>query len=118
MKLNKKTVTYILDIAFILFAGIMVFRIFFHNRELGDIIEDVKRADNCWTILGLVTIVAFVCCESCIFHYMLRIYKIKVSLLRCIRYSFIGFFFSCITPSASGGQPMQIVYMKRDAVPP
>ena len=116
MKLSKKTVTYILDIAFILFAGVMVFRIFFHNRELGDIIEDVKRADNCWTILGLVTIVAFVCCESCIFHYMLRIYKIKVSLLRCIRYSFIGFFFSCITPSASGGQPMQIVYMKRDGI--
>lgn len=108
--------TYILDIAFIAFAGIMVFRIFFGNREIGDIIEDVKRADTRWTIVGLITIIAFVCCESWIFHYMLRIYKIKVSLLRCIRYSFIGFFFSCITPSASGGQPMQIVYMKRDGI--
>ena len=116
MNLNKKTVTYILDIAFILFAGIMVFRIFFRNRELGDIIEDVKRADTCWTVLGLITIIAFVCCESWIFHYMLRIYKIRVSILRCIRYSFIGFFFSCITPSASGGQPMQIVYVKRDGI--
>ena len=108
--------TYILDIAFIAFAGIMVFRIFFGNREIGDIIEDVKRADTRWTVLGLFVIVAFVCCESWIFHYMLRIYKIRVSMLRCIRYSFIGFFFSCITPSASGGQPMQIVYMKRDGI--
>lgn len=116
MKLGKKAVTYILDIAFILFAGIMVFRIFFHNKELGDIIEDIKRADVTWVIIGLITIVAFVCCESWIFHYMLRIYKIKVSPLRCIRYSFIGFFFSCITPSASGGQPMQIAYMKRDGI--
>lgn len=108
--------TYILDIAFIAFAGIMVFRIFFGNREIGDIIEDVKRADTRWTVLGLFVIVAFVCCESWIFHYMLRIYKIRVSMFRCIRYSFIGFFFSCITPSASGGQPMQIVYMKRDGI--
>ena len=114
--MNKKTVTYILDIAFIAFAGLMVFRIFFGNREIGDIIEDVKRADTRWTVAGLVVIVAFVCCESWIFHYMLRIYKIRVSMLRCIRYSFIGFFFSCITPSASGGQPMQIVYMKRDGI--
>ncbi|MBO6140969.1 MAG: flippase-like domain-containing protein [Ruminococcus sp.] len=94
----------------------MVFRIFFGNREIGDIIEDVKRADTRWTVLGLFVIVAFVCCESWIFHYMLRIYKIRVSMFRCIRYSFIGFFFSCITPSASGGQPMQIVYMKRDGI--
>lgn len=108
--------TYILDIAFIAFAGIMVFRIFFGNREIGDIIEDVKRADTRWTVLGLFVIMAFVCCESWIFHYMLRIYKIRVSMFRCIRYSFIGFFFSCITPSASGGQPMQIVYMKRDGI--
>lgn len=27
-----------------------------------------------------------------------------------------GFFFSCITPSASGGQPMQIYYMKKEKI--
>ena len=35
----------------------------------------------------------------------------------CALYSFVGFFFSCITPSASGGQPMQIFYMKKDKLP-
>lgn len=35
-------------------------------------------------------------------------------LLRCISYSFIGFFFSGINPSATGGQPMQLYYMKKD----
>ena len=28
-----------------------------------------------------------------------------------------GSFFSGITPSASGGQPMQLYYMKRDGIP-
>jgi hypothetical protein len=33
---------------------------------------------------------------------------------KVMRYSFIGFFFSGITPSASGGQPAQIYYMNKD----
>lgn len=114
--LNKKTVTYILNIIFIAFAAIMVYRIFFGNSELSDIAEDVKQANTVWTVSGLVVLIAFVCCESWIIHYMLRIYKIKISFLRCVRYSFVGFFYSCITPSSSGGQPMQIVYMKRDGI--
>ena len=31
--------------------------------------------------------------------------------------SSVGFFFSCITPSASGGQPAQIYYMKKEKIP-
>ncbi len=40
----------------------------------------------------------------------------KTKLHQCIRYSFIGFFYSCITPSASGGQPAQIYYMSKDGL--
>ena len=31
-------------------------------------------------------------------------------------YSFIGFLFNAITPSASGGQPMQVLYMNMDGI--
>jgi len=41
----------------------------------------------------------------------------KVKLSHCILYSFVGFFFSCITPSATGGQPAQIYFMKKDKIP-
>lgn len=41
-------------------------------------------------------------------------YRKKVSLFRCFSYSFIGFFFSGITPSATGGQPAQLLAMKKD----
>lgn len=30
------------------------------------------------------------------------------------QYSFIGFFYSGITPSATGGQPVQLYYMSKD----
>lgn len=35
----------------------------------------------------------------------------------CFLFSSVGFFFSCITPSASGGQPAQIYYMKKEKIP-
>ncbi len=46
--------------------------------------------------------------------YLLKGIGEQPALLRCVSYSFIGFFFSGITPSATGGQPMQLYYMRRD----
>ena len=40
----------------------------------------------------------------------------KSSFIRNIRYTLIGFFFSAITPAASGGQPMEIYYMHKDNI--
>ncbi len=44
---------------------------------------------------------------------MMRSYGIKLKKRTCFLFSSVGFFFSCITPSASGGQPMQAYYMKK-----
>ena len=40
----------------------------------------------------------------------------KISLKNGIKYALVGFFFSSVTPSASGGDPMQIYYMKKDGL--
>ena len=40
----------------------------------------------------------------------------KISIPQSFKYSLIGFFFSSITPAASGGQPMQIYYMHKDNI--
>lgn len=53
--------------------------------------------------------------ESAIIWYMMRSYG-EAHLKKTFCFLFIGglFFWSCITPSASGGQPMQIYYMKKE----
>ena len=40
----------------------------------------------------------------------------KSNFLSNFKYALIGFFFSSITPAASGGQPMQIYYMHKDNI--
>ena len=69
-----------------------------------------------WIAGGAAAAVAFVAGESVIIHYMLRVLEQKTSFFRCLKYSFIGFFFSYITPSSTGGQPMQMYHMKKDKI--
>lgn len=94
----------------------LTYRLLFSGQELSEIAEDIQSADPVWILLGLLLVFCFVAGESCIIHYMLRVCKQKVPFLSCLKYSFIGFFFSYITPSSSGGQPAQMYYMKKDGV--
>jgi len=61
--------------------------------------------------------VCFILSESVILHYLFRILGLNARFSSCCRYSFIGFFYCCITPSASGGQPMQLLSMHKDRIP-
>lgn len=61
--------------------------------------------------------VFFIWGESIIIHYLLYTLQIRLKKWKCFLISSVGFFFSCITPSASGGQPMQMVYLKKEKIP-
>lgn len=86
------------------------------DEELPQILDCIEAARNEYLYAGVVMVLIFVCSESVIIHYMMRTLNYKTKLTNCIRYSFIGFFFSCITPSATGGQPAQVYYMNKDGL--
>ncbi len=56
----------------------------------------------------------FVISEGLIFHILLHSQDQSGSLLQGIKYSLLGYFYSGITPSATGGQPVQLYYMTKD----
>lgn len=68
-------------------------------------------------LLGVPLMVLFICCEAEATHTILRALGCPQPFRRCAYYSSVGFFFSTITPSATGGQPAQIVSMSRDGTP-
>ena len=89
----------------------------FHGEDLGAMMEAMRRADVRWLLPGLLCVVFFIWGESIIIYYMMRTLGIKRKKWTCFLFSSVGFFFSCITPSASGGQPAQIYYMKKEKIP-
>lgn len=94
----------------------VTFYLLFKDQEITIIFEYIKKARKIPLMIGVLLSGVFLCSESLIMHYLMRKLNNKVSMWKCIKYSFIGFFYSAITPSASGGQPMQVIYMKKDNI--
>lgn len=89
----------------------------FHNEDLSSIIVYMKSADTRYWLAGVLFVIIFIECESVVIYYMLRGLGENVLFSHCCLYSFIGFFFCLVTPSATGGQPAQLYFMKKDGLP-
>ena len=111
MKKNKKL---LFEIVFFVTVMVISFYIVFHGQDLFVIIQSIKKLSFLCLLGSVVTAIFYVSAEGVMIYYLLRSLKGNSGLLRCISYSFIGFFYSGITPSATGGQPMQLYYMKKD----
>lgn len=89
----------------------------FRGQDLERMMEHIVGTNPVYVLLGVGCVILFVLGEATVIWYLLRTLGTKVRLSRCCLYSFIGFFYSGITPSASGGQPFQIMAMRKDKIP-
>ncbi|MGN1334160.1 MAG: YbhN family protein [Anaerovoracaceae bacterium] len=103
----------------LLFAALAGLTVCFLNRQysMASLISSIKTADPLWLIPGVFAMGLFFVCEGINIGNCLRLAGHDVSLPSEIRYAMTGFFFSSITPSASGGQPMQLYFMRMDGLP-
>lgn len=115
---TKKVLKYGLNILIIAILSFIAMKIIFKNNEPKEIWQQIKLAKLGWLALAAVLMLVFVCCESVILHRLFKGLKQKMSAVKCVFLAFIEFFYSQITPGASGGQPVQIFYMGRCGVNP
>ena len=114
MRTKKKA---LFNIIFLLLVfGLTVYGVF-HGEDLGAMTEAIRTSRMEWLIPGVCLVIFFIWGESIIIWYMMRSFGIRIKRRICFLFSSVGFFFSCITPSASGGQPMQIYFMKKEKIP-
>lgn len=89
----------------------------FRNQPISEVFAALKQVQPRFVVLGLLLMLSFVGCEAMSSRLILRHLGNAVPYRRCLGYSFTGFVFSSITPSASGGQPAQVCCMVRDGIP-
>lgn len=100
---------------FILFFGITLYIILSKN-DIHEIILHIKDADKKYILIALGCMFLYIFLEGLNIHRMLNALDDKVNLRQTFKYSIVGFFFSSITPSSTGGQPMQLYFMSKDKV--
>ncbi len=117
MKFVRLKPSKILEILFFLLVMALTFYAVFSRNDLSEIISSVRLLNPFYLVCAVFSAIFFVCMEGFMIWYLLRLTEKQISLFRCFSYSFIGFFFSGITPSATGGQPAQLLAMKKDRIP-
>lgn len=99
---------------FFIFLAVLAFYTVFKDNDMGMVLSSLKEMNVWYLLLAAVTALVFTMMEGVMIWYLLRALQGKADFANCIRYSFVGFLYSGITPSATGGQPMQLYHMKRD----
>ena len=100
-------------------VALMAGTFFFLLRDISwsMLMDTLRKVNPIFIPLGFALMVCFVACEAINIRMILRQVGMRVPFFRCLRYSFVGFYFSSITPSASGGQPAQAYYMNKEGIP-
>ncbi len=113
MDQKKKKQLFINSILFLAIMGLTIWFVF-RDEELGEVYHALQRMSIGSLLLAVAMAVLFVSAEGIMMWYLLRAFSSRSGLSSCLCCAFIGFFFSGITPSATGGQPMQLYYLKKD----
>ena len=113
MKDKKK---FAFNILFFIVIISITYYIIFRNIDILVFMENLKRINIIYVILGIIVMFGFYFVEAVNIGYILNTFKEKVPLHKMIKFSLIGAFFSAITPASTGGQPMQIYYMNKEDI--
>ena len=103
-------------ILFFVIIGLTLYGVF-HGEDLSGLKDAIKESNILWLIPAVPLVLFFIAGESIVIWHMLDCHGIYVKERLCFLFSAVGFFFSCVTPSATGGQPMQIYFMKKEDIP-
>ncbi len=113
MKIKK----IVFNVIFLAVCFILTMYYVLHGQDFQRLFIYMKEANSLYWIIGVLLVILFILNESVIIFYMMKSLNQKIRISHCFLYSFVGFFFSLVTPSATGGQPAQVLFMKKDNIP-
>ena len=116
--MDKKTAKRMVFNALIFVLLIVVaFWFVFKDQDIGRIFDIARSADPWFLLLGVFFMLMYFAMEAINIKSILKSFGDKLSFLKAYKFTMIGFFFAAITPSATGGQPLEVYYMAKENVP-
>ncbi len=112
----NKTKKIIRNLIIFILLIILTFYIILKDQDITEIFSVLKGVKNEFILIAIICMCLYIILDAVNIGRALKALNEKSNFINNIRYSLIGFFFSSITPAATGGQPMQIYYMYRDNI--
>ena len=93
-------------------VAVLLFGLF--NRQFGNVFYTIQNLTPGFLTLGVLISLVYFLFESEIFRLLLRSQGYAIGLRAGLKNALLGLYYSYITPSSTGGQPMQSAYLLRD----
>lgn len=112
----EKTKKMIRNLIIFILLIVLTFYIILKDQDITEIYSILQNVKMQYILIAVLCMCIYVICEAINIGRTLKTLNEKSTFWQNIKYALIGFFFSGITPAASGGQPMQIYYMYKEKI--
>lgn len=113
MQKIKKTIRNLIVFILLIF---ITFYIVFKDQNIDDMYIALQNVKMQYILIAIIAMILYLTFEALNLYRTLRKLNVNVKFSKALKYAYVGFFFSAITPAASGGQPMQVYYMYKDDI--
>lgn len=111
---RNNAIKYIISVLLMLVILYFTLRSVLKGSSPGEIWSSLRQANPWWIATGFLCMFVYQLAWAGIYQLMLQqVLHLNTNFNVSLNTSFIGFYFNNITPSASGGQPMQLLYLFR-----
>ena len=116
MEKKKKSKKIYINLLIFILLIIFTFSLVLKDQDVTEILKISATVKKQYILIAMFAMGVFIVSESINIGRILKELGEKSKFISNVRYTLIGFFFSAITPAASGGQPMEIYYMHKDNI--
>ncbi len=109
---------YIFSFLFMLALIGLTFYLILKDNSLAEIKALLSQVKPGYVAGGIAAMMLYLLFHAFTFGVAAKTINIRLRLKEMMDYSLVGHFYSSITPSSTGGQPMQFYYMSRDRIAP
>lgn len=113
MNFKKKIISTIIFVLLFILAYLFVFK----NYSITEFLNTIKNCRYEYIIIAIICVFFWVFFEALFFKIIFKKLNYKISWYQAFGYVFTEFYFSAITPSSTGGQPVQMIEMRKDKIP-
>lgn len=113
----RKIKRYFLSIGLFLILFITTFYFIFSKYSIQEFLKSLTTCDLKYIFLALLCVMFYLGFGSLFLKKLFSAFGIKTSFFQSLCYNCIEIYFSAVTPSSTGGQPVEAYYMARDRIP-
>ena len=115
--LKKKKRQNLFRIIYILGTIVVILLIGLLSNEIHEIQEILPRINLKWIGISFISVILFWLSDTLLLGQITSYIFTKQKFSKSLKIGIMGLYYGALTPFASGGQPMQVVYMKHDGIP-